>query len=93
MDVDFTDPSFLAATVWTIIVCLVINKGLKKMTTKRKTLSPSPRLATRLDETKSKSHLVFIGAPPGGAHDAHQPGGETKSILWPALLTGAPDER
>jgi hypothetical protein len=29
---------------------------------------------------KSKSpHLVFIGAPPGGAHDAHPPGGETKN--------------
>lgn len=76
MDEDFTDPSFLAATVWAIIVCLVINKGVGKMTTKKKTLSPCPRLATRLDESKSKSpHLVFIGAPPGGAHDAHPPGG------------------
>jgi hypothetical protein len=79
MDEDFTDPSFLTTTVWAIIVCVsLLTRGKKD--DHQKTLSPSPRLATRLDETKSKSpHLVFIGTPPGGAHDAHPPGGETKN--------------
>jgi hypothetical protein len=39
-------------------------------------------LDLRLDWMKPKSkspHLVFIGTPPGGAHDAHPPGGETKN--------------